>query len=269
MADQSTFGITVENIVSPVHRLTVGWGDMGRTWVLSLPGSMAPDAVEAVVQTMRRVVGAAAEDAQRAARLERVDATNDLVGKYQAAMDDARMLRADVVRLTAERDEARGERNDLSVTASATKAEIERLHGELDALKASKPTVPTCVECGGPMDTWCERCVTPDEAEPTDAPATVTHTATERLWELMGGFDFMTAWADVSPEARGAFACVVGEHVDASKPTVDMQALDNLAYNTYWATPGNTEVTLRAVVRAVVARLGLTPATPQTGEVTP
>lgn len=53
----------------------------------------------------------------------------------------------------------------------------------------------------------------------------------------------------------------------ASKPTVDVEALDNLAYNTYWATPGNTEVTLRAVVRAVVARLGLTPAAPHDGRV--
>lgn len=273
MADQSAFAVTTERIDTPVYRVTVGWGDMGRTWILSLPGAMTPDAVEHVVQTMRRVVGAAVEEERRrygeqldelhrgymqadeahAHKLAKVtderehakDALHHVRGMYDNAhcranvqqqlaedrgiavdilgaeleerieeigddkssidglcgestelRDRLAAAHAEVERLTAERDALRAEgaswcdRNTKQIehiTTLASKlrrvteerdaletklAAAQRLwesmkadKAERDALKASKPAVPTCVECGGPLDTWCERCTTPDEAE--------------------------------------------------------------------------------------------------------
>lgn len=105
MADQSAFAVTTERIDTPVYRITVGWGDMGRTWVVSLPGSMSPDTVEHVVQTMRRAVGAAVEETRRESAARIVELEREVESR---AFDlDPAMVQARNDTLNAELEETR------------------------------------------------------------------------------------------------------------------------------------------------------------------
>jgi len=55
----------------------------------------------------------------------------------------------------------------------------------------------------------------------------------------------------------------------ASNPAVNMSKLERLAIDVYCNAPYDAEHSIRAVVRAVIAHLGLAPTSEQTGEVSP
>lgn len=185
MADQQstaeTFAVTSERIEAPSWRVTVGWSSergpaMGRSWVVQLPGSMTPDAVEAVAQTMRRVAGAAVESERRetTARIgAEVETLKGMLTKAtnerEKAKDELQLVREECERwlfkfnvqkqiaegATKQRDEQTARLADALRSANQYRDDyrrlvderdaLERIHeavvAERDALKASKPTV--------------------------------------------------------------------------------------------------------------------------------
>lgn len=201
-------------------------------------------------------------DEVEALRAERDEARVELLEATSSADRMSSELEEAAAKLALQQQIATGaatQRDEQTARLAEAQAEIARLRAER-----------ACKQCGKRLDAWCEQCDVPDEDEPTDCAPPLTEANAEKLWMAMREFPIAHEWDDVSPFTHDAFTRTIVTHVNpkTSKPAVDVEELESLAVKAYWNHPDDgVDPSVCAAVRAVLAHLSLTPATPQTGEV--
>lgn len=176
------------------------------------------------------------------------------------------------------------QRDEQTARLAEAQAEIARLRAER-----------ACKQCGKRLDAWCEQCDVPDEGTAATTPPVAAdlgyHKArAERLREALKQARescYLDEWAPMSTvKDASSVGTGIGYDLDeddrlerewASLRSTDRVSLtddqarqlwnDLSGFDTTTAWSDLDQVHRAGFARAVVAHLGLTPATPQTGEV--